>query len=209
MRDRESARGGELSEPASPFTIRPLAPSDFLSEMTELLHRAYAPLRQRGLHYIATSQNEATTRRRIARGECWVAEWGRRLVGTVTFRPAGTTRGCDWYDKADVASFEQLAVEPGLQCRGIGGALLDIAENRARNTGAVELSLDTWERAEALIAWYSGRGYRFVQWVTWEVVNYRSVVLSKDLRGHGGVLARPGPLVRPRTEAHQRRDDRP
>lgn len=188
-----SARVRELSAHASPYTIRPLAPSDSLLELTELLHRAYAPLRQRGLHYVASSQDETTTRRRIARGECWVAEWDRRLVGTVTFRPASDTRGCEWYDKADVASFEQLAVEPGLQGRGVGAALVDVAENRARSTGAVEISLDTSERAESLIAWYSGRGYRFVQWVTWEVVNYRSVVLSKDLRSHQGRFRQTGP----------------
>ena len=179
-------RPGRQEEPSDPglsFTIRPLAPSDSLSDITNLLHRAYAPLRQQGLHYIASNQDEATTRRRIARGECFVAECDCRLVGTVTFRPASETSGCDWYDKAEVASFEQLAVEPRLQGRGIGGALVELVEHKAVATGAVEVSLDTSEKAETLIAWYLDRGFRFVQWVRWEVVNYRSVVLSKDIRG--------------------------
>lgn len=128
--------------PGSSATIRPLAPCDSVSEITELLHRAYAPLRQRGLHYVASNQDEATTRRRIARGECYVAEWDCRLVGTVTFRPASETSGCEWYDRADVASFEQLAVEPGVQGRGIGGALVDIAEHRALATGGVQCPTD-------------------------------------------------------------------
>ena len=179
---RRRGRHDEPSDPARSFTIRPLAPADSLSDITDLLHRAYAPLREQGLHYVASNQEEATTRRRIARGDCFVAECDCRLVGTVTFRPASETSGCDWYDKAEVASFEQLAVEPHLQGLGIGGALVELAEHKARATGAVEIGLDTSEKAEALIAWYLGRGYRFVQWVRWEVVNYRSVVLSKDVR---------------------------
>ncbi len=185
---RRSDRHEEPSAPDPSFTIRPIAPFDSLSDITDLLHRAYAPLRQQGLHYVASNQDEATTRRRIARGECYVVECDRRVVGTVTFRTARETRGCEWYDRAGVASFEQLAVEPPLQGRGIGGALVDIVEQKARATGAVEISLDTSEKAESLIAWYFRRGYRFVQWVRWEVVNYRSVVLSKDVRGDSGVV---------------------
>ena len=73
---------------------------------------------------------------------------------------------------------------------------MDIVEQKARATGAVEISLDTSEKAESLIAWYSRRGYRFVQWVRWEVVNYRSVVLSKDVRGDSGSCDEVGSFVR-------------
>ena len=73
--------------------------------------------------------------------------------------------------------------EPRLQGSGIGGALVELVEHKAASTGAVEVSLDTSEKAETLIAWYLGCGFRFVQWVRWEVVNYRSVVLTKDVRG--------------------------
>lgn len=181
-RSEESGRGRRPAGPGSPWAIRPLTPSDSLSEITDLLHRAYAPLRREGLHYIASNQDETTTRRRIARGEGYVAACDGRVIGTVIFRTASQTRGCEWYDRADVASLEQLAVEPGLQRRGIGGALVSTAEDMARRTGAAEIGLDTSEKAEGLIAWYLSLGYRFVQWNQWEVLNYRSVVLSKELR---------------------------
>ena len=46
--------------------------------------------------------------------------------------------------------------------------------------GAAEIALDTAETAEELIRFYLKRGYRFIEHVTWtDVVNYRSVVLSK------------------------------
>jgi len=46
---------------------------------------------------------------------------------------------------------------------------------------AGEVALDTSEHASHLIALYTRRGYRFVEHVRWDTVNYRSVVLSKAL----------------------------
>jgi DNA-binding winged helix-turn-helix (wHTH) protein len=43
------------------------------------------------------------------------------------------------------------------------------------------MALDTSEHADHLISIYKNRGYRFVEHVRWESVNYRSVVLSKVL----------------------------
>ena len=105
------------------------------------------------------------------------------MVATVTFREASVTAGCEWYDRTDVASFGQLAVAPEYQQRGIGNALLDSVEERARATGAAEISLDTSERAKVLIDWYIRRGYRVVQTADWEATNYVSVILSKPVAG--------------------------
>jgi hypothetical protein len=60
---------------------------------------------------------------------------------------------------------------------------MDLVEARARERGAVAIALDTSERAEHLIRWYESRGYSFVEYVQWdlEIVNYRSVILSKPL----------------------------
>ncbi len=163
--------------------VRRISPSDSVEELTSLLHRAYAGLLAQGLRYVATHQDVATTRRRIAGGECYVAELEASLVATVTFKQASVTAGCEWYDRVDVASFGQLAVEPEYQQRGIGNALMDLVEERARVTGAAEISLDTSEQAEALIDWYVRRGYRVVQTADWEATNYVSVVLSKRVGG--------------------------
>jgi ribosomal protein S18 acetylase RimI-like enzyme len=163
--------------------IRRISPSDSLEDLTRLLHRAYAGLLAQGLRYVATHQDVATTRSRIACGECYVAEVEASVVATVTFREASVTAGCEWYDRTDVASFGQLAVAPEYQQRGIGTALLDSVEERARATGAAEISLDTSERAKVLIDWYIRRGYRVVQTADWEATNYVSVILSKPVAG--------------------------
>ena len=70
----EATRPSPCTEPA--VLIRPIEPGDSIAELTELLHRAYAPLAELGFQYVACHQTEETTRRRIASGECHVAVAG-------------------------------------------------------------------------------------------------------------------------------------
>ncbi len=170
-----------MGEPPPGLRVRELNSSDSLGELTQLLHRAYAPLAQRGLRYVATHQDEETTRRRITGGNCLVAILHDRLVGTVTFKRRQAPGLCDWYERMDVAYCEQLGVEPHLQGRGVGNLLMDLVEERAWRTGATEIALDTSEHAHDLIGWYLRREYRVVEQVNWDVTNYLSVVLSKKL----------------------------
>jgi len=168
-------------EPPSGLVVREFMPSDSLAELTELLHRAYSQLAQRGLRYVATHQDEDTTAARIAGGACLIAALGNRLVGTITFKPKLMTTACTWYQRHGVASCGQFGVSPDHQGLGIGSLLMDLVEERAWSAGAQEIALDTSDQAEDLIAWYSRRRYRLVGEVDWVVTNYRSVVLSKHL----------------------------
>lgn len=165
----------------SDVVIRPLRDGE-IPAVTELLHRAYRRLAEQGLHFVAAHQDDDTTRKRIRGGTCLVAEQDGEIVGTITYLPPGEKGGCEWYDRPDVAEFEQYAVEPSLQGSGIGVRLLDEAERMARADGAAELACDTAEPATGLIAMYLARGYRRVQPVDWRpFTNYESVVLSKRL----------------------------
>lgn len=146
-----------------------------------LLHRAYAELAAMGLNFVATQQDDDTTLGRIKDAECFLADLNGRIVGTVLFRPPGTCRGSEWYDRPDVAVFGQFGVEPAEQGRGVGAALLDHVEKRARECNARELALDTAESAQHLLDFYGKRGFRIVGNVKWEPVNYRSVIMSKTL----------------------------
>lgn len=164
------------------LVVRPWSPEhDSLAELTELLHAAYAELAALGLRYVATHQDEATTRARLERGEAFVAEWDGRLAGTITLVPPGRAEGCAWYRRAEVAVFSQFGVAPDLQRRGIGRALLDRVDARARELGALELACDTSESATHLIALYERLGFRIVDEANWDCVNYRSVILSRTL----------------------------
>ena len=165
----------------APIVLRRLAAGDSLEALTEMLHRAYAPLAARGMRFVASWQDAATTRERCEAGETWVAEARGRIVGTVTFHDAAATDGSPWLDRPDVASFGQWAIDPDWQGRGIGGRLFDVVERRARETGASHLALDTSEHAAELIATYERRGFRFVEHAQWSKTNYRSVIMSKAL----------------------------
>jgi len=162
--------------------IRLITPQDSIAQLTLLLHRAYARLAERGMRFVASHQDEQTTRCRIARGECYLAVHREQLIGTITLRDAEHTRGSPWLDRPDVANCGQFAVEPAFQCRGVGSRLLAFVEDRARTRGVAELALDTAEPAEDLIRFYATRGFRFIEYVQWDSVNYRSVVMSKRVR---------------------------
>jgi GNAT superfamily N-acetyltransferase len=169
-------------DPGSPpVVIRPLAAGDSMEELTELLHRAYRPLLDAGLRYLATHQDTATTAKRAASGECYVAEMAGRVVGTVTLVPPGRHHGCPYYDRPGVAMFHQFAVDPARQGLGIGALMMDHVERRAAELGAAEIALDTAERADRLIAMYTRRGYREVGRQNWDVTNYESVIMAKRL----------------------------
>jgi len=137
-------------------TLRLFGPDDSISELTALLHRAYAPLAAMGLRFVATWQDDTTTRKRIDRSP--------------------------WYDRADVASFQQLAVEPIFQEQGWARRLVAHAENLTWRRGFRHLALDTSDRATHLINLYQRYGYAIVEPITWTAVNYNSVVLSKPVR---------------------------
>ncbi len=164
------------------MTIRTYQTSDSLAAITELLHLAYKPLADVGLNFVASHQDETTTKIRIEKGTCLIAELDGVIVGTITYYPVANTKGTEFMDRADVASFGQFAVRPDLQGTGLGSQLLDQVESIAMSERVSELCLNTAEPATELREYYTRRGYRFVGFVQWPELFYRSVVLSKLLK---------------------------
>jgi predicted N-acetyltransferase YhbS len=156
---------------------------DSLESMTALLHRSYAPLLARGLNYTAATQPLDTTRKRL--GSASLALVARRqdvIVGTIAYYERQTfVGGPSWFGRDGVALFAQFAVEPVLQRLGIGRALLDAIETRARSDGRAELACDTALDAAELVAYYERLGYRKVEEHQYQRASYRSAVLSKAL----------------------------
>jgi len=164
------------------ITIRLILPSDSFVEMTALLHRSYKPLADMGLRFLATHQNETVTEERaMMHALCLVAVSDERLIGTITMNYPGWTKGSAFYERPEVAHFGQFAVLPEYQKYGLGTLLLTASEALARVIGASEIALDTSEDAHHLLRYYENRGYRFVEYVQWDEVNYRSKTLSKRL----------------------------
>jgi uncharacterized damage-inducible protein DinB/GNAT superfamily N-acetyltransferase len=175
--------------PAVPerIELRRLAARDSLDALTELLHRAYAPLVERGMNFTAATQDVATTQRRIAEGQCFVAEQRGRIVGTVTVCGPYDVNTARWaapvkaFRDRDTAHFHQFAVEPGMQRRGIGRRLVAACEQWARERGYKRLALDTAEGATELRALYRHLGYIDADRVQWAGKTYASVIMDKAL----------------------------
>ena len=152
------------------IVIRLLDQRDSIPDLTKLLHRAYKRHADRGMRVIAAYQDESLTAKRIMGGECYLAvlrDDDRKIVGTIVFKDAAGTVGTPWFERGDVASFSQLAVEPWLQGRGIGGMLMRTAERRAVETGAKQIALSTPEPANELVGMYKHRGYQIVEHKEW------------------------------------------
>lgn len=180
MEPDESLKAGLVRQHAGiDIVYRFLSEADDVDAITSLLHRAYAVLAAAGMHYVASHQSSDVTRRRMAKGETIVATVNGSVVGTVTLARASSTCGSPFYDRPDVASFGQFAVDPPLQGTGVGSELLALVEALAVVRGVNELALDTSENADHLIRFYVRRGYHFVEHTQWPDVNYRSVVLAK------------------------------
>lgn len=161
--------------------IRALALDDSLEALTVLLHRAYSALADMGLKYLATHQSVEMTKKRIDSGTCFVAVYAGRIVGTITCQPPGHFKDKGWLSADGVAHIEQLGVEPEFQKQGIANRLMDRAEALARENGVKHLALDTAVPAKHLIAWYERRGYKTVDHVNWDITNYESVIMSKEI----------------------------
>ncbi|MFB7256686.1 GNAT family N-acetyltransferase [Streptomyces nojiriensis] len=153
-----------------------------MEELTALLHRAYADHAAAGRVFFASYQSPEDTRHRLGKGECWVATWDGVPVGTVTVSaPHSTPSGYPAPEGA--GSFWQLAVDPARRGSGLGRRLLALAEARIAALGSDHVVIDTSAQAAGLVGWYRRRGYAPIGAWRWDVTNYDSVVLAKDLAG--------------------------
>ncbi len=134
-----------------------------------------------GLNFIATFQDADYTRRYLEKGKCFVLSDGKKLIGTVFYYTKMWDDAPEIFKDKDTVLFGKFAVLPELQGLGLGSRLLDFIEAHARENGKSRIVLDTSEKADHLIDYYEKRGYKYVHHWQWPEVNYRSVVMSKEL----------------------------
>jgi len=167
-----------------PIHIRPHHPKDPLPQITAMLHRAYKPLAQQGMRYLASHQDQATTHDRLTNNAALalVAECNNHIIATITLYHHNPESTAPWYTRPDTMCFGQFAVDPAHQAIGLGARLLDTIEAHARSLGAAHLACDTSEHATDLIAMYHRRGYQTVAHTNWDLTNYQSLILSLPLQ---------------------------
>ncbi len=164
------------------YTIRPfIESSDSAEELTELLHRAYKRLADMGLNFIATFQSVEYTRSYFRKGQCFVLTSGEKIEGTIFYQTVMWDDAPEIYKDQDSVLVGKFAVEPSLQKLGLGEKLMDFVECYAVKNGKKRVVLDTSEKALHLIEYYTRRRYKFIENWQWPDVNYRSVIMSKEL----------------------------
>ncbi|GAB3249670.1 GNAT family N-acetyltransferase [Chitinimonas naiadis] len=166
---------------ATPVHLRPWRPEDSAAMLTGVLHRAFAPLAGMGLHCASAHQDANATASRLNKGQAFVAIADRQLVGTLTIYQPQEDSEAFHYRQPGVASIHQFAVEPAWQGKGVGDALLKLAERWARSHDCHRLALDTPQPARHLLAFYLRKGFELVESLHFSGRGYHSVVLSKPL----------------------------
>ena len=161
--------------------IRTYQPTDSISEIAALLHRAYAKMAQQGMRYLASHQDDKTTLERLTIGASFLAVKENAIVGTITLYGPYQEAEAPLYRQEGVNHFGQYAVDPDLQGAGLGKRLYQTVEDHCRNNNVRTLALDTAGTAKHLIDIYQRWGFKVVDHVQWDCTNYRSVIMAKEL----------------------------
>lgn len=127
------------------LSFRPAVVAD-VPALAEVARRAYAPYVERMGEEPAPMT--ADYRAVVARGEVWVAEDGRQILGMLVLSA-----------EPGYLLVENVAVVPEAQGRGVGKALMRLAEDRAAASGLAELRLYTNAAMTENLTYYPRRGY--------------------------------------------------
>lgn len=137
-----------------------------------LVNAAYRQLADMGLNFTGTYQDEQVTRQRMQGRDVYLIWRERELVGTISLH-------IKQLEQEQALYVSQFAVSPVHQRQGIGGLLLQLADNRALELGLHAVQLDTAVPALHLVAMYSKAGYKVIEEVHWEDKTYNSYIMEK------------------------------
>lgn len=146
-------------------TTRPATPADVpvLERLATAAYEHYVPRIGRPPAPMTADYAAA-----VATGWTWVAEDDGTPVGLLVLVPA-----------RDHMLLENVAVDPTAQGRGVGGALLALAEEQSRAAGFTEVRLYTNEAMTENLTYYPRRGY--VETARVEEAGFRRVYFTKLL----------------------------
>ncbi len=134
-----------------------------------------------GLNFIATFQSVDYTRNYLKKGECYILLSENKLIGTVFYYTTMWDDAPEIFKEDDSVLIGKFAVEPAFQNNGLGSKLMDFVEELAKLNSKKRVVLDTSEKARHLIGYYTKRGYKYMHHWQWPDVNYKSVIMSKEL----------------------------
>lgn len=135
------------------------ARADEYDAIRDLTLAAYGQFATVMPHWEMYRQALLTTLDQARSAERIVAERNGTIVGSVLLYPATANVYEETDTNSDVPEVRLLAVAPEARGQGVGGALLDECERRARAAGATALGLHTEDLMAAAVSMYTHRGY--------------------------------------------------
>jgi RimJ/RimL family protein N-acetyltransferase/ribosomal protein S18 acetylase RimI-like enzyme len=144
-RQRSSLAAWTAERLDGPCPLRRATAAD-LAAIVALQHEAYAP--NRALLGAEPLPLRADYGDLLDRMEIWVRDTAEGLEGVLILDP-----------RANDLLLWSVATAPGAQGRGLGRALVEAAEGRARALGRAAVRLYTGEKLEQNVAWYRRCGY--------------------------------------------------
>lgn len=138
--------------------IRDARPDEYdaIHDLTVASYAQYATIMP---HWDMYSQVLSRTLGQAQAAERIVAERDGKLLGSVLLFPATADVYTETNATTGVPEVRLLAVAPEARGQGVGGALLDECERRAREAGAAELGLHTEDLMQDAVRMYKRRGY--------------------------------------------------
>lgn len=162
--------------------IRAFSPADSAEEVNRLFHTPHALLADTMLRrFWIDALTGGETPPETPRGELIVAESETGLIGALVFFDPENTSGCPFYDRPNVASLGAFAIQPSFQGHGLGSAMLEYVEGRARETGADELAVEIAPDMPTALNKFLKDGYRYAENANWADCGKKCVILHKPL----------------------------
>ena len=149
--------------------MRLATPTD-LPAILALIRRVVPLMNAAGnFQWEASYPNEAVFRQDIARQHLWLAELDGQLAGIAALThndQDAEYAQADWDVAEPALVTHRLAVDPAAQGRGVAAALLQKAEELARQQGLRVLRVDTNSENQATQRLFPKLGYRFAGEIT-------------------------------------------
>lgn len=147
------------------IAIRPANPSD-AQKMTEIAKKAYAPYVPRMQKYPKPMlENYAEL---VEQGFCSILEIDGQIAGYIVLVP-----------QENSLLLDNIGIDPAYQKMGLGGKLLQYAEDTALKLSFGKIILHTNEAMTENLQWYPRHGYRLDEFR--EAEGYKRAYFSKDL----------------------------
>ncbi|SET25720.1 GNAT family N-acetyltransferase [Paenibacillus sp. NFR01] len=130
-------------------------------QLLDVTYRAYALIRELGLHWPAATADLALIQDNIAVNECYVLELDGVIIATITLSKEEEIKKL-----SPLPFIKWFAAHPDYSNKGYGGKLLDWVEEHVilGQLGSPEVTLATAQKHPWLVQMYERRGYeRFLE----------------------------------------------